>query len=324
MIEHIIGHERVQNILETTLTSQRLSHAYLFHGLEGIGKRTLAQQFANRLLMKGSKHSSDLIFKKMMEANHPDYWVLGQNEGSIKTEEVEDLRDFLRSKPLESAYKVVLIDQAHNLTEQAQNRLLKTLEEPPAYGILLLVTHKPSDLLPTIHSRVESLSMSPLSALQLVMVLERRGTASQEACMEAAGMASGSVKRGIEILEDPSHREMRRFIIDWFSDIMKGSALSAQRKLDKQELDKAKAAQMLTLLRLSLRDMVLIGQNAEKHCVLKHSQEELTRLSHIIQQRKLFLMLESVEAADKRLERLVQPSLVMDVLSHTLQEVNRG
>jgi DNA polymerase-3 subunit delta' len=323
MTTHIIGHKRVKNILDTSLKNHRLSHAYLFHGMEGIGKRLLAYHFALDILAIGSQLSVELISKKVSEQNHPDFWIMGQEAGSIKIEDVENLQLFLRTKPLESDYKVVLIDNAHELTEQAQNRLLKTIEEPPQYVILLLVTHRPSDLLETIHSRVESLSMNPLSMGQMQEVLQGMQVTSAISMADVAGMSEGSVMRAIQIVEDPAFLQMRDFIIGWFSDIISGSALNALRKLDRQEIDKTNVGLALMLLRLCLRDILVTQQGAMTYSVLKDIQGQLLSISQKIHPRKVVPMLEAVEKAEKSLERMVQPMLVMDVLSYTLQEVNR-
>ncbi len=323
MTSQILGHQRVKNILETTLKNDRLSHAYLFYGIEGIGKRSIALDFAEKLLAKGAKNISELINRKMAEGNHPDFWCMGQEEGSIKIEDVEAMQEFLRTKPLESRYKVVLVDNAHEITEQAQNRLLKTIEEPPSYVILLFVTHRPSDLLETIHSRVESHSMNPLSNVHIKELLVANHVESTMSLEDIAGMSEGSAKRAMQIAKDPEFMQMRDFIIGWFSDIIDRSALNALRKLDRQEIDKTNVSLALMLLRLCLRDVLVIQQEAFSHCILKDAKIQMMSLSQKINPRKVLPMLDAVEKAERSLERLVQPLLVMDVLSHTLQEVNR-
>lgn len=321
----IYGHDRLKVILKRGLENHHLSHAYLFHGIEGIGKRQLALFFAASLLERGSKLSPELIRHKMQESNHPDYTFLSGAEESIKIEQVETLQDFLRSKPLEGAHKVVLIDDAHTMTAQAQNRMLKTLEEPPAFACIILITHRPKDLLPTIHSRVETLSFNPLSKSDIQGVLMDSGQALAMPVEVLAGLAEGSAMKALQMGSDPEVLETRDFVLAWFNDIISGSALNAQRRLDRQELDKNKdkAIMLLRFARIVLRDIIVGQEGAAYHQLMTDKADQLQTLAHRLSATKTLRMLDSVDHAERRLEGMVQPLLVMDVLNHTLQEVCR-
>jgi DNA polymerase-3 subunit delta' len=148
----LVGHQKIWQLLNKLAEKGRLAHAYLFYGQEKIGKKTFALEFTKQLFRK-----------EILKEFHPDFILIAPfpSEKEIKITQVKDLIWRLSLKPLEANLKVAIVDQAHCLNQEAQSALLKTLEEPPAQSLLILITEYPELLLPTILSRIQKIKFHP-------------------------------------------------------------------------------------------------------------------------------------------------------------------
>lgn len=163
----IIGHEDEIRILKQALSEDRVSHAYLFTGDMGSGKKTLARAFAMALLCERGDPAGCgecAACRKVQDGNHPDLIVLHHDKPNVIS--VDDVRtqvvNTVDIRPYEGGRKVYIIPEAEKMNPQAQNAILKTIEEPPAYTVILLLTSSPEALLPTILSRCSKVALKPL------------------------------------------------------------------------------------------------------------------------------------------------------------------
>lgn len=215
----IIGHPRALDILQSMLLSGEVPHALLFMGESGIGKRTVALTFAQALLChdrsipeEGSEGSIEpcnrcLSCQKLAGQNHPDFMILEPEGSTIKVEQIRALQDQIIYKPIDGPKRVILIDPADKMNAAAANSLLKTLEEPPAHAILILITSKPFSLPETILSRCQKISFYPLSLSQVeTLLVERKGWSTHEARL-VASLTGGDLGEALS-LEIDSAREM--------------------------------------------------------------------------------------------------------------------
>lgn len=163
MFENIIGHEDKKKILEKCIKSGNISHAYLFSGKKGVGKRTLAEEFARQILnVKNLESSAD--YKYISKRDDKKDIIIEQIRKNI----IDDVYEL----PVSGNKKVYIIDDAESLNIASQNALLKTLEEPPTYVVLILISASESVFLPTIRSRVNLLSFSGIKDDQLKKYME--------------------------------------------------------------------------------------------------------------------------------------------------------
>jgi DNA polymerase-3 subunit delta' len=175
----IIGHERPIAILQTALRQDRIAHAYLFHGDEGIGKHLVALRFAQALNCESGDESDACGACRsclQIEARtHPDFLAITPDpelaHPQIKIEQIRELEQQIVYQPLVGRKKVFLIDEADRMTLGAANALLKTLEEPPDHSILLLVSGRPSALPATVRSRCQALRFAPPARTQVEAAL---------------------------------------------------------------------------------------------------------------------------------------------------------
>ena len=158
--EEIIGHKQMIEHLKNAIQLEKVSHAYIFEGEKGCGKKTVSEAFAAALQCEHQKEGTDACgtcrsCRQAANKNHPDIiHIIHEKPNSIGVEEIrEQVVNDIQIKPYSSKYKIYIISEAEKLTAQAQNALLKTIEEPPSYGIIILLTNNASVLLPTILSR---------------------------------------------------------------------------------------------------------------------------------------------------------------------------
>ncbi|MDQ7784480.1 MAG: DNA polymerase III subunit delta' [Desulfomonilaceae bacterium] len=216
----LIGHERVISLLDRAVHEGRPAHAYLFTGREGIGKKQAAIRFACRLNCPDPDSDPDgtcPVCRRIVGGNHPDVTIEVPERGIIRIDRIRSLQSHFRYAPIEGRFKVTVIDDAHTMNAAAQNALLKTLEEPPAGRILILVTSKPYVLLPTVRSRCRRIRFAPLSAGEVTGILEKsRGMSAEEAEMSAS-VSGGSVSRALE-MDEAGFPDLRNQVLSVLTD----------------------------------------------------------------------------------------------------------
>lgn len=151
--ENIIGNDSVKKLLSHSIDSNNILHSYMFIGPEGIGKCLFAREFAKMIL----DNPIDIY-------NHPDFMIIESEDGkSIKVEQVRYLQEKISEKPVGGNKKIYIINDSNLMTKEAQNCLLKTLEEPPSYATIILIVSNENKMLTTIKSRCTKISFQPLS-----------------------------------------------------------------------------------------------------------------------------------------------------------------
>ena len=142
MFDEIIGNEKIKEELKRSLEEDKISHSYMFVGIEGIGKQLIAKAFAQMILCTNETEKGCNKCKSCIEfqsQNHPDFLYIEPDGNSIKIEQIRYLQRKIQEKPIISNKKVYIINDADKMTQEAQNCLLKTLEEPPEYSIIILI-----------------------------------------------------------------------------------------------------------------------------------------------------------------------------------------
>ena len=204
--EGILGNEAALRLLESAHRTGGVSHAYLFHGPPGVGKRTVARRFGAALVAGGDSGAE----ARALRGLHPDLTELVP-EGAFTT--IGQVREILRlasSRPFEGARRAFIV-QADTLNVQASNALLKTLEEPEGETVFLLVAASREGVLPTILSRAQAVRFNPVPAGAVARFLEERGAADPAL---AAALGRGSVGLSLRYAEDPGFTELREAVFE--------------------------------------------------------------------------------------------------------------
>ena len=188
----LLGNERLKENLISSLDKGRVSHFYLISGPEGSGKHTLARLLAAAILCGGQDAPCSRCgaCRKVLEGNHPDFITVDDPEHkTVAVRIVREAREDIFIRPNESDYKIYLFPQ--ELGIEGQNALLKILEEPPSYGVFILLTDNPDKLLPTVRSRCTELSLRALPPEQMQQALRREFPEAAEEDVRAAAVRSG-------------------------------------------------------------------------------------------------------------------------------------
>ena len=203
--EGLLGNQRLKENLRSSINRGRISHFYLISGPEGSGKKTLARLLAAAILCQGTEKPCGTCpaCRKVLGVGHPDFITVDDPEKKIvPVELVRQARSDIYIQPNEAAHKIYLFPRAHDMAEPSQNALLKILEEPPAYGVFILLTNNPQKLLPTVHSRCTELSMTGLPEDILRQQLTHRfPEATGEMLSAAISRSGGFLGQAISLLE---------------------------------------------------------------------------------------------------------------------------
>ncbi|WP_411286455.1 DNA polymerase III subunit delta' [Phenylobacterium sp.] len=207
------GHEAAEAAFEASRQRGRLHHAWLLTGPEGVGKATFAYRAARRLLgappdaaygVLGASPDHP-VSRQMIARAHPDLLVLeregpdGKPRKVIPVDDARKLAEFFSKTPASAPHRVVIVDAADDLNVNAANALLKTLEEPPERGVLLMVAHAPGRLLPTIRSRCRRLAFSPMSLEDAAAFVSTHAEVTPEAALRLSRMAGGAPGRALAL-----------------------------------------------------------------------------------------------------------------------------
>ena len=178
--ENIIGNKKIKSEFIDTIKNNTISHSYLFVGQEGIGKKLFAKELAKMALCLNNKTESDNCSScvKFDSGNNPDFVLIEPDGNSIKIAQIREMQENVYTKPIVSSKKVFVINDSDKMTEEAQNSLLKTLEEPPEYIIIILITANENKLLNTIKSRCLKISFNNLETSDLISYINSVRNAS--------------------------------------------------------------------------------------------------------------------------------------------------
>lgn len=261
----ILGQERLKENLKKALEKKQLVHAYLLEGQKGLGKKKIAYQLAKGICCRGEGKrpcNRCISCKKLEHGNHPEIQWL-QEEGSIKIEAIRQMQKNLQMKPYEGSQKVYIICDADKMTLQAQNALLKTLEEPPEYATMILLTANATSLLPTIVSRCQRMKLLPVTMEKMQKYLVKEKSVTIEEAKVIAAFSNGIVGKALQLLEDEAFKNRRKEIIRITRDIIDKNTIQLLERVQFFNDEKLHIDEILEILMGWYRD-VLIYKDTEK------------------------------------------------------------
>lgn len=317
-LSDIKGQEIPIRILNNSVLKNHVSHAYLFQGTEGVGKKTTALALAqtlNCLNPQGALAESCgicLSCIKLKEGNHPDVQVMEPEKYSIKIDQIRSLRNKVFYKCYEGKYKVIIIDDAHCLTTEASNSLLKVLEEPPEKTVFILVTSEPSKLPETIISRCQQVQFQPLSVNTIRELWSRHNLGQPEHLNLAASLGGGSLSKTQELINEGEIFSQRQETINFISKLGERSFNEIIFWCEQWDRQKQKVKTILEIMQLWFRDLLVYRTTGQEKILInqdyleeiKNSRQSLTNINNA-----LLLINELI----KNLEYNVNPGLMLEV-----------
>lgn len=246
--ESLLGNERLKDNLRRSLQRDRVSHFYLISGPQGSGKRTLAKLLAAALMCTGSEKPCGGCegCRKVLSGVHPDFITVDDPEKkTVPVDLIRQARADIYVQPNEGQRKIYLFPRGQDMGIPGQNALLKILEEPPSYGVFLLITDNPERLLPTVRSRCTELALQPLQDTVLRRELERRFPKAELDTLSAAISRSGGYYgQAVKLLE--SSDELPQQTVDFAKAFAQRDAMGLVRVL--VPMEKWKRDQLIPIL----------------------------------------------------------------------------
>lgn len=281
----VIGHKRAIEALKNSIDKGVVSHSYLFEGEEGLGKKKIALIFAKTLLCKEQKlepcnQCSSCI--KFDSGNHPDFFLVEPEKGKIRKDEIESIVKKATRSPFESARKIFIIDDAHTMNQSAMNKFLKTLEEPPKYMNIILISSSSNQLLPTILSRCQSIRFYPVASNKIVDMLANLYGKDEKESKFIAEFSKGSVGRSIRLAESETFFNMREKILKLIDDLIMGDKTKVFTSIDFFNENKDNIDEILDIFLFYFRDLLIYNQIGESHLIInKDKMDNLSKQSFL-------------------------------------------
>lgn len=252
--ENIKGQDFAKKYMINSIKNGKVNHAYIFDGIEGIGKETFANELAKILL------------ETLNLENAPDCIRVRPNGNSIKISQIRSLQLDIVIKP-HKKYKIYIIDESEKMTVEAQNALLKTLEEPPEYAIIILVTNNKESLLPTIRSRCEIVKFMPIPFVEVKNYLINQGLEENRARLIST-FSRGSMKKALELSSSNDFNEMRQSIQDYIEIILNKDLVEILDICSNMEMYKSESIALLDMMINYFRDIMICKEHVDKNMII--------------------------------------------------------
>ena len=315
----IIGHEPQKEFLQNSVRKNRISHAYLFSGPEGVGKKLVAIGFA-KLINCTSSGAENLDCEcvscvKTEKGLNPDVLVFGYpGEKTIKVDHVrQDIERLIHLAPYENPYKVFIIDGAQRMNFNAQNAFLKTLEEPPPNSVIILITTLADLLMPTIKSRCQSVVFQPLDAGQVRKFLEKEKPGDNDPEL-VSRISGGSISRALNTDED--YLRKRTEYIGCVMDVDRRKPLTLFDSVEKIQKDiknggPEELKTVFDIFSTWLRDSVVMKTSGKKDEIV--NTDLLEQLSRYSEKRDVSELLGKFAALEETMTRISENNVNVEV-----------
>ena len=322
----IIGHEQIKEHLQNAITMDKISHAYIINGPDKSGKKMLAEAFAMALQCETGGTDGCMechSCKQAMNHNQPD--IIYVSHEKPNTISVDDIRSQVNNdigiKPYSSKYKIYIVDEAEKMNVQAQNALLKTIEEPPAYAVILLLTTNADTFLPTILSRCVTLNIKVVPDEKIKKFLMKEYQIPDYQADVCVAFAQGNVGKAIQLAVSSDFNEL------------KAAVLQLMKRLDDIEIYEMGAAikqineykltinDYFDLMMIWYRDILLFKATGDVNgLIFKDEVYDIKRQGEKSSYRGIENILEALHKAQIRLNANVNFDLVIELLLLTIKE----
>ena len=322
----VVGHKDILKYISSAVENNRVSHAYILNGERGSGKKMLANLFAMTLLCEtgdnepcGKCHSC----KQAESGNHPDIIrVTHEKPNSISVDDIRtQVNNTVDIKPYQGPYKVYIIPQADMMTPQAQNAILKTIEEPPSYAVFLLLTENAETLLPTINSRCVMLKLRNIKDTQIKKYLMENLEIPDYKADMCTAFAQGNMGRAIMLANSDHFNEIREEAVQLLKHISEMELNEIVAAVKNISVYKLEITDYLDIIMIWYRDVLLYKATKEiDKVVFKDQLQSIKEQARKSSYEGIELILESLEKAKARLKANVNFDLVMELLFLTIKE----
>ena len=322
--QDIIGNEDAKEYFIKALTKNHLSHSYIFEGPYGVGKKTFARKLAKAILCENrdeDKACHRCQSCHMVEAGtHPDIITIEKDTKVTKVDNIrENIVREMEIKPYQSNHKIIIVNAADTINIQGQNAMLKTIEEPPKYGIVILVCENLASMLPTIKSRCITVRFNPLSKEKMNEYLHGKGIGEAERQVYAK-LSEGSIGVINDILQDENYIELRKQSAAYLERLGKANLLQLYDLVKEITDQKEQIEQILEFWLYWYRDVAVIKASGSDDLYYLDYQKQLLDMSQNITYNKVSQNIESIKYAILDIKQNIYSTFVIENLLLKLKE----
>jgi DNA polymerase III subunit delta' len=320
-VQSVVGQEYAIQTFNNALDKDKISHAYIISGPDGVGKSNFALSMAAAILCKGEKRPCNKCSSctKIEHKNHPDLRILENKGKTIGVDDIRNLIDEIYTKPYEGDKKIAIIKEAHSITLYGQNAILKTLEEPPGHTVIIMLTENINAILETIKSRCQIISLGRVSIDKIKNFLKDRGIEDDKAGL-AAEFSDGIVGNALKAL-DEKFLNLKKEVIERAQRIVRSDAMEAFELVDFFIKNKNDIDEILDILTIWFRDIMLLKLvKNEKLIINKDCHEMLVEESHLLSYNKLDKIISIINDTKEKLRQYSNFQLTMEVMILKIQE----
>lgn len=322
----IIGHQQIIQHLQRAIDNDKVSHAYIFNGPERSGKMMLAEAFSMALQCEAGSSTPCMechSCRQALSKNQPDIiYLQHEKPGTISVDDIRrQVNNDIGIKPYSSRYKIYIIDEAEKMNQQAQNALLKTIEEPPSYGVLLLLTTNGDAFLPTILSRCITLSLKAVPDSEIKDYLMHKLEVPDYKADVCTAFAQGNVGKAIQLAGNEDFNELKLMALQLVKRIHEIELYEMMDTVHQISDYKLTINDFFDLLMIWYRDVLLFKATADVNCLIfKDEVYDIKKSASKSSYNGIETILKALEKAKQRLNANVNFDLVMELLLLAMKE----
>lgn len=277
MINELLGQKKILSQLRKNIENNTVGHAYIFEGPNGVGKRETARSFCSMLLCECAQFPCGecMPCKLFSQSSNPDFKELFLEGKSISVDDVREVLKTIVIKPMYSKYKAILINDADEMTLQAQNALLKSLEEPPEYLIFILTVKSSTALAQTIRSRCQRILFSKTSDNDIKDILRDKYGQKISNLDFIVSYSDGVIGTAINLAESNIHFELRDKAIKSVSQLLSGSKADIFQIYELFEKNEEKIDFIMQIMLLYFRDLLIYSKTRNSSLLINSDKEDM-------------------------------------------------
>ncbi len=322
----VLGHDHIIEYFKNAMEEEKISHAYIFHGEAGSGKKMMARLFAMALQCEetGSKPCTTCrSCKQTASGNQPDIkWVTHEKPNVISVEEIRtQIVNDVDIKPYSSKYKIYIVEDAQLMNQQAQNALLKTIEEPPAYVVILLLTTNADAFLQTVLSRCVMLDFKPIPTMEMKKYLMENLQVTDYKADVAIAFSGGNLGKAIKLASSEHFSELKENVLQVVKFIDRMDVAQVVDAVKRVSVYKLEVDDYLDLMTMWYRDILMYKVSRNVGALVfkdeyKYILEQATKFSYEGTEK----VLQAIYKVKTRLKANVNFDLTIELMLLTIKE----
>ena len=324
--DQVFGQDHIKEFFKNAVLTGNVPHACILSGEAGMGKRRLAELFARNLLCeRGGPEACGQCHSCIQTAagTHPDLiFVTHEKPASIGVDDVrEQIQDSIVIRPYSGRYKIYIVDEAEKMTVQAQNALLKTIEEPPSYGVILLLTANQDSFLPTILSRCVQLKCRPVGDEAGKRYLMEKLDISEEKAEICSAFARENIGKMMDFATSEEFQNMYDRMVRLLKNIKKMDISELLASIKEMKDDSVDIYDCLDFMQLWYRDIVMYKVTKDINLMIfKREHNAINEICEKSGYDGLELILQAIDKARVRLNANVNQDLALELMLLTMKE----